>query len=52
VAWAKSYGKGRVFYSTLGHLPESWDNPVVQRMYFEAIRWALRLSDGDATPVR
>lgn len=52
VAWAKTHGKGRVFYSTLGHLPESWDNPVVQRMYFEAIRWALRLTDGDATPVR
>jgi uncharacterized protein len=51
VAWAKSHGKGRVFYSTLGHLPESWDNPVIQRMYFEAIRWALRLTNGDATPV-
>ncbi len=45
VAWAKTHGQGRVFYSTLGHLPESWDNPVVQRMYFEAIRWALRLAE-------
>ena len=26
VAWVKTHGKGRVFYSTLGHLPESWDN--------------------------
>jgi uncharacterized protein len=48
VAWAKSYGKGRVFYSTLGHLPEVWDNPAIQRMYFEALRWALRLVDEDA----
>jgi len=45
VAWAKTYGKGRVFYSTLGHLPEVWDNPAIQRMYFEALRWALRLVD-------
>ena len=45
VAWVKTHGQGRVFYSTLGHLPESWDNPVVQRMYFEAIRWALRLTE-------
>jgi uncharacterized protein len=52
VAWAKAHGKGRVFYSTLGHLPEVWDHPAVQRMYFEAIRWALRLTDGDAAPVR
>jgi type 1 glutamine amidotransferase len=50
VAWAKMYGKGRVFYSTLGHAPESWDNPLIQRMYFEAIRWALGLVEGDATP--
>ncbi len=45
VAWAKTYGKGRVFYSTLGHLPEVWDNPAVQHMYFEALRWALKLVD-------
>jgi len=45
VAWTKTYGKGRVFYSTLGHASESWDNPVIQSMYFEAIRWALRLTD-------
>ena len=50
VAWAKSYGKGRVFYSTLGHPVENWDRPDMQKMYFEAIRWALRLVDADSTP--
>jgi uncharacterized protein len=50
VAWAKTYGKGRVFYSTLGHAAESWDTPLIQGLYFEAMRWALRLVDGDATP--
>ena len=49
-AWAKTYGKGRVFYSILGHDAEAWDNPPLQAMYFHAIRWALRLVDGDATP--
>jgi type 1 glutamine amidotransferase len=49
VAWAKSYGKGRVFYSTLGHPVENWDRPDMQHMYFEAIRWALRLTDADIT---
>jgi type 1 glutamine amidotransferase len=52
VAWAKSYGKGRVFYSILGHDAESWDNQVLQQMYFNAVRWSLRLVDGDATPRR
>ena len=50
VTWVKEYGKGRVFYSTLGHTTDAWDDPVVKRMYLEAIKWALRLTDGDATP--
>jgi type 1 glutamine amidotransferase len=41
VAWTKTYGAGRVFYSTFGHLPSTWDNPAVQKMYLEAIKWAL-----------
>jgi type 1 glutamine amidotransferase len=50
VAWAKMYGKGRVFYSTFGHTDESWDDPRVQKMYTEAIKWALRLTGTDVTP--
>ena len=49
-AWAKSYGKGRVFYSSLGHDADDWDNPALSTMYFEAIRWALGLVDADASP--
>src|SRR4030095_16131448 len=37
VAWTKSYGKGRVFYATLGHSRELWDTPWMQKMYFEAL---------------
>jgi hypothetical protein len=51
-AWAKTYGKGRVFYSILGHADENWDDPVMAKMYFEAIRWALGLVDGNASPAR
>jgi type 1 glutamine amidotransferase len=43
LAWAKTYGKGRVFYSSLGHAAETWDNRDVAQMYFEAIKWALGL---------
>jgi type 1 glutamine amidotransferase len=46
VAWSKLYGKGRVFYSTLGHTEESWDDPDVRKMYFEAIKWALGMTEG------
>ena len=41
LAWARTYGKGRVFYSALGHDPSNWDDRAIQEMYFEAIRWAL-----------
>lgn len=46
VAWSKMYGKGRVFYSTLGHTEESWNDPDIQKMYFEAIKWALGMTEG------
>jgi type 1 glutamine amidotransferase len=46
VAWDKMYGRGRVFYSTLGHTEESWDDPDIRKMYFEAIKWVLGMTEG------
>jgi uncharacterized protein len=46
VAWSKMYGKGRVFYSSLGHTEESWDDPDIRTMYFEAIKWTLGMTEG------
>lgn len=51
VTWAKMYGKGRVYYSTLGHPEDNWDDPRLQQMYVEAIKWAMGLVDADATPL-
>ncbi|MEP6833027.1 MAG: ThuA domain-containing protein [Gemmatimonas sp.] len=50
LAWAKMYGKGRVFYSSLGHAAATWDIPDVSKMYFEALKWSMGLTPGDATP--
>ena len=44
------YGKGRVFYSTLGHVDTNWDQPEMQQMFVHAIKWAMRLEDADVTP--
>jgi len=52
LAWARTYGEGRVFYSAFGHTDESWDDPAMQTMWLEAIRWAMKLTEGDATPGR
>jgi len=50
VAWLKKYGNGRVFYSTLGHTESSWDRPDIQKMWLEAVKWAMGLTEADATP--
>lgn len=50
VTWARNYGKGRVFYCGLGHREEVWDRPDVRKMWLEAIKWAMGLIPGDATP--
>ena len=50
VTWVKPYGKGRVFYSTLGHLEEVYDNPMIKQMYIEGIKWALGMTDAHTKP--
>ncbi len=50
LAWAKMYGKGRVFYSSFAHDASTWDNPDIQKMYFEAIKWALGMTAGEVKP--
>ncbi len=50
VTWAKMFGKGRVYYTTLGHTRETWDRPEFQNMMIEAIKWATGLTNADITP--
>jgi len=63
ISWCKEFGKGRVFYSSLGHREDVWDptwkegtkdrknSPEIARIYQEhilgGIKWALRLAEGD-----
>lgn len=39
-----------VFYGSFAHDEKTWDNPDVYHMYFEAIRWALGMTDAEVTP--
>jgi len=66
IAWCKQYGKGRVFYTSLGHREDVWDpnwkdgkgerknSPEVAKAFQQhllgGIKWALGLEKGDATP--
>jgi len=40
VAWKKVYGKGRVFYTSLGHVAATFDVPQVLAMAQRGILWA------------
>jgi type 1 glutamine amidotransferase len=62
IAWCKEYGKGRVFYTSLGHREDVWDpkwpdrknSPEVAEAYQKhilgGIRWALGLEKMNAKP--
>ncbi|HZW34503.1 MAG TPA: ThuA domain-containing protein [Isosphaeraceae bacterium] len=50
VIWARNYGKGRVLYNGLGHSRDVWDQPEIQQMWLELVRWSMSLTPGDATP--
>ncbi len=48
--WARMHGKGRVWYSSLGHREDIWTNPLVQEIFLGAIAWALGNVDADVSP--
>jgi type 1 glutamine amidotransferase len=41
LAWSKMYGRGRVFYTALGHRDEIWRDATYQQHVMGGIRWAL-----------
>ena len=42
--WARKEGKGRVWYTAMGHREDVWTNPLFQNILSGGIQWAL----GDA----
>ena len=48
LAWVREFGKGRVFTCLLGHRGEVWDRPDIQKMWLEAFRWVIGITDGES----
>jgi uncharacterized protein len=42
VVWKKVYGKGRVFYSALGHTADEFEVPEMKTMFERGLLWAAR----------
>ena len=43
LAWAKTHGQGRVFYTALGHREDVWQNRLYRQHILGGIRWVLGL---------
>lgn len=39
--WARMHGKGRVFYTSMGHREDVWTNPTFQKILMAGIAWAV-----------
>jgi type 1 glutamine amidotransferase len=50
VVWKKMYGKGRVFYTSLGHVAKDFDVPEAREIVKRGLLWAARVSGEDARP--
>jgi type 1 glutamine amidotransferase len=50
VSWIRTYGKGHVFYSSLGHMPETFMTPELVGHFVAGIQYLLGDLDADATP--
>jgi type 1 glutamine amidotransferase len=48
--WARMHGKGRVFYTSLGHREDVWTNPTCQKVMGGGFQWALGDAEADITP--
>ena len=50
LAWVKNYGRGRVFYTALGHFDDTWRDPRFLTSIRNALLWLAGDLPGDATP--
>jgi type 1 glutamine amidotransferase len=48
--WARAYGKGRVFYTSMGHREEVWQDPMYQTLLLGALGWATGRVDANIEP--
>lgn len=50
VAWIREYGKGRVFYNSMGHMNETFMKPEIVGHFLAGMQYILGDVDANATP--
>jgi hypothetical protein len=48
--WIRKHGKGRVFYTSMGHREDVWTSPQFQSLVIGGISWAVGDMDADTSP--
>jgi type 1 glutamine amidotransferase len=48
--WARMHGKGRVFYTSLGHREDVWSSKIFRQILLGGLSWALGRSQANITP--
>jgi len=48
--WARMHGKGRVFYTSMGHREDVWENPLYQGLLIGALNWATGKVEASVEP--
>ncbi len=52
IVWSRCIGKGRMFYSAIGHRPERYSDAVYVQMLENAIGWAAGSGGGSCQPAK
>jgi type 1 glutamine amidotransferase len=48
--WARVFGKGRVFYTSMGHREDVWENPMYQGLLLGALGWTTGRVEANIEP--
>ena len=48
--WVQPYGRGRVFYTSMGHEEAVWRSPVFQQMLLGGLQWTTGRMEADVSP--
>jgi type 1 glutamine amidotransferase len=48
--WARRHGRGRVFYTAMGHRQDVWTSPLFQQILFGGVDWVTGDQDADTGP--
>ena len=45
--WARKHDKGRVFYTSMGHREDVWENAIFQDLLLGGLSWSLGNVEAD-----